>query len=199
MHRPLPTDVSPLDIAPQFARFIHQTEQHWLFTGALCDGHGCFCIRTHQYRASRVAWWLATGEDPGPLLVCHTCDVRNCQRTDDEGTYLVAGVAYRRVGHLFLAPQAANMADMVAKGRSLAGDRNPSRLYPERLARGDRHPRHLDPIGWGNGRRRVSDADADAIQTALGNGARVVELTEQYGYSVSTIARIRRGTQWRQP
>jgi hypothetical protein len=37
------------------------------------------------------------------------------------------------------------MADQVAKGRSLKGERNPARLHPDRLARGARNGTHTHP------------------------------------------------------
>ncbi len=51
--------------------------------------------------APRIAWAVANGNDPGDLLVCHTCDNPNCVNP----------------GHLWLGTNADNTRDMFAKGR----------------------------------------------------------------------------------
>ena len=57
------------------------------------------------------------------MLVCHHCDNPSCVNPE----------------HLFLGTHKDNLQDMVKKGRSLTGDRNPSRKYPEKLVRGEIH------------------------------------------------------------
>lgn len=80
-------------------------------------------IENRQWYAHRVAYWLWVGELIKGLWVCHTCD--NCRCINPE--------------HLWLGTQQEDMADMVRKGRSTLGNRNPARMYPERVSRGGRH------------------------------------------------------------
>lgn len=75
----------------------------WPWTaGRKADGYGQFKLEagSSPQRASRVAWLLARG-DPREMFVLHRCDNPPCCNP----------------GHLFLGDAAANVADMIAKGR----------------------------------------------------------------------------------
>jgi hypothetical protein len=65
------------------------------------QGYGVFWIGRTILLAHRVAYRLATGDDPGANVVCHRCDNPPCVRPD----------------HLFLGSQQQNMADMSRKRR----------------------------------------------------------------------------------
>lgn len=68
-------------------------------------GYGRFKLRTGAtVAAHRLAYFLARGEWPGSLHVCHRCDNPPCCNPT----------------HLFLGSHADNMADMEAKGRRSA-------------------------------------------------------------------------------
>jgi hypothetical protein len=112
----LPCDYTPERITLFWSR-VDRSGEHWLWVGP-CDPDGYGRTGGFTGGAHRMAWFLATGEDPGSKHVLHTCDIKNCVRNDDRGVYLVYGVEYPRVGHLFLGDAAANAKDWSQKYRT---------------------------------------------------------------------------------
>lgn len=114
-------------------------DECWPWLGhCLRSGYGQAKYAGQRWQAHRLAWTLINGPIPEGLLALHSCDVR----------YPVGDKSYRRccnLAHLFLGTHDDNMADMVAKQRAATGERNGSRLYPERLLRGETHPLRLHP------------------------------------------------------
>lgn len=64
-------------------------------------GYGRIRIDRVEYIASRLAYAVHSGRDPGPMDVCHSCDNPVCTNPR----------------HLFLSDHTGNMRDAVLKGR----------------------------------------------------------------------------------
>lgn len=80
--------------------------------------HGKFFFHGREIGAHRAAWLLFKGEIPHGMCVLHKCDMEWCVNP----------------AHLFLGTQTENLRDMVAKGRSLRGERQPmARLTNEQV------------------------------------------------------------------
>jgi hypothetical protein len=132
--------------------------------------------------AHRRVWIVAYGAPPPGMCVCHTCDVRACVSLD----------------HLWLGTNADNVADRQAKGRSSGGrtgpknpargDRNGSRLYPERRAR---LPGEKNPMA------KLTEERVREIRAQHASGRQQNEIAGEVGVSASTIGRVVRGVLWR--
>lgn len=69
--------------------------------------------------AHRLAWQHINGAIPDGLFVCHKCDNRACCNPK----------------HLFLGTAKDNSEDMVNKGRSITGEKNPMRRLSWEIVR----------------------------------------------------------------
>jgi hypothetical protein len=83
----------------------------WGWTGSRHErGYGHFRLgKSGIFCVTRIMYYLSAGKQPGPLCICHACDVPSCCNP----------------AHLFLGTGSDNIADMVAKGRTLIGERQP--------------------------------------------------------------------------
>lgn len=116
----------------------------WL-KGRNAHGYGKFGIGGRTETAHRLAWEFSFGPIPkgsghNGTCVCHRCDNPSCANPR----------------HLFLGTDLDNVRDRDAKRRTARGDRNGSRLYPDRLTRGDTHWTHTNPEGLARGDRNGS-------------------------------------------
>lgn len=122
--------------------------------------------------AHRVAYQVATGEDPGDREVAHRCDNPACVNP----------------AHLFLATHAENMRDMLVKGRSAKGVKKPL---------GARHWAARDPSrvrGSNSGSAKLTDEAVAYIRASAETHA---ALGRRFGVSATNIAYVRAGKTWR--
>jgi len=141
-----------------------------------CRGYARASAAGRQRLAHIIAWEQAAGAPVPPgRIVCHSCDVRNCVRNDDAGTYEVDGVSYPRYGHLWLGTIAANNRDREAKNRT--------RLAP---VRGERHYA-----------AKLTDADVARIRARAGEPH--LSIARDFGVNSSTVRSIILGHTWKQP
>lgn len=148
------------------------------------DGYGQFRLGSHS-RAHRISWTLTFGDIPPGLCVLHRCDNPACCNP----------------AHLFLGTNLDNVADMIAKGRNATGDRNGSRLHPERLLRGDRHPNRLRPErvprGVKNKNSKLTESDIRAIRNAVASGESQASVALKFGVHQTCVSAVVRLLTWR--
>lgn len=162
---------SPID------RFMTKVQQSpngcWLWTGALThNGYPAFYYQHRMVRAHRFSYEAHHGPIPAGLMVLHTCDTPACVNP----------------AHLFLGTHDDNMQDRQQKGRTASGnangmrtrpDRNAAKLYPDRLARGQRA-----------NKSHLTDADVREIRRLHAAGHTQTELAARFDVSQNMISRI---------
>lgn len=97
-------ELTPQDVARFWARVDRSPGQGpngdcWI---SWHHRYGTIWISGQRYGRHRVAFFIATGINPGRLDVCHKCDEPQCCNPD----------------HLFLGTHADNRRDSAVKGRS---------------------------------------------------------------------------------
>jgi hypothetical protein len=156
----------PRDHVARFWAKVQKTETCWLWLGWKdADGYGQFSHGPFSTRSHRFSLELAIGPAPAdkPFAI-HSCDNRGCVNPD----------------HLRWATPAENSADMVARARQATGDRNASRLYPEKRKRG--FGAHF--------RAKFPDDEVREIRRLVAGGTPSSEIARARGVWKSTVDRI---------
>jgi hypothetical protein len=96
----------------------------WVWMGATqVRGYGEIVSSNRKYLAHRASYEAFVGKIPKGMNVCHACD----------------NVACVNPNHLFLGTQKQNLQDMVGKGRSTRGEKNPSAKLTEEKVKSIKH------------------------------------------------------------
>lgn len=123
------------------------------------DGYGLFKMDGKSVRATRYSYQLYKGLLRDGYFACHTCDNPSCVNPN----------------HLFLGTAKDNAADMVKKGRSLFGNRNPSRLHTA----------------------KITLKQVDEIRDLCAKGLSQAEIGKAYGISQQQVSRIFNNQRWK--
>lgn len=144
----------------------------WKWTGAKRgDGYGVFHPDdyTRTITASRVAYYLQTGENPGIYHVLHTCDNPECVN----------------VKHLYLGTDADNAKDRKDRKRAPSGSDHHSRRNPSAVIFGEKIHQ-----------AKLKATDVTHIRKLLGQGRSQSEIAKLYDVNPSTISNINMGDTW---
>lgn len=145
----------------------------WGWIGAKTPrGYGVMEFSTPEsVRATRVAYFIQHGADPFPDLLLHHCDWPPCVR----GT------------HIFTGDNKRNSDDAITRGQFPSGDRNGSRLHPERLPRGSEH--HNTDL--------IEEQVVEMRELYAAGGISTRALAKKYGMDRSTVENIVTGKTWK--
>ena len=162
----------------------------WIWTGPVFSSNGRAKMALGKnHLAYRISYVVFNGKT-NDLLVCHTCDNVICINPS----------------HLFLGTSLDNSKDMVTKGRSASGDKNGSRIHPDKLRRGDNHPARINPEtrqGEKNGRATLTEEQVREIRrryvpyTNNHKPSNQKQLAEEFGVLINVIHCIVHGKTWR--
>jgi hypothetical protein len=131
----------------------------WEWQGSTRDGYGRLVRGGRDLWAHRVAFEVVHGAIPAGLFVLHSCDNRRCCNP----------------AHLFVGTRADNVADMIAKGRSVFHE-----------WRGDRAHR----------RKVTSEQVAQIRAEYAAGGISQRELGERFGIVQQQVSHIVRHVSW---
>lgn len=175
MNSPIPLSIlDALDSARFWSKVaVGNRTSCWPWKGSqFTGGYGQFKAHKHNMKAHRVAYYLGHKRDPGPYLVCHSCDNPVCCNP----------------AHLFLGTPADNTQDSARKGRlnPQSGAKHHSHLRPDTVARGER-------VG---GSKLTEKQVVDIRNAYKKGGVTQEELAASYGVKRETVGLIIRGKNW---
>lgn len=152
---------------------VYKTDSCWLWTGGNgSHGYGDLGKKSHPERLThRLSWYLAHGEIPDGMLICHTCDVRLCVNP----------------AHLYLGTPQTNQDDCKQRYRQ---------NNPAKVRRGSQHGHHVLVESEVD---EVRDIYTSNLSLGRYNPDRIklADLANRYGVSKSTIFKIVRRETWR--
>lgn len=140
--------------------------------GRTGDGYGAFIIYLQiVVSAHRIAYLLHIGIDPVGKIVRHyICDNPPCCNPQ----------------HLQAGTSADNAQDMVRNGRSLIGDKNPMRKYPDKVLRGEK-----------NGNSRYTETIVLEMLALQAQGMSQRAIARQFKVPIVMAQRILNRTAWK--
>ena len=151
------------------SRFKKSDEGCWNWTGSVFASTGR--ARMFDLLAYRLAFVVFKRKIIGDLCVCHSCDNPLCIRPS----------------HLWLGTFKDNSEDSVRKDRQATGDRNGSRLHPEKLMRGE-------DVGLA----KLTEEAVVFLREALKSKTmKVKQLALRFGVTNCTIRKANRRDTWR--
>jgi hypothetical protein len=139
---------------------------HWLLRCGR-GGYGQIKFRRRNCQTHRIAYLVFRGEIPEGMRVLHKCDVSSCCNPE----------------HLWLGTEADNSADMVAKGRSLTGEKN------HRFGKG--------LIGSKNPFAKLTEANITEIFRLRTTGLFQREIAAKFSVAQTTISDILLRKRWK--
>jgi hypothetical protein len=127
----------------------------WVWMGSTqVRGYGEIISNNRKHLAHRASYEAFVGKIPKGMYVCHACD----------------NVACVNPNHLFLGTQKQNLQDMVNKGRSTRGVKNPM--------------------------AKLTEEQVKEIKQGFAEGKTDMELAKQFNMSRQGINGIRKGKLW---
>jgi hypothetical protein len=157
----------------RFLRLVNKTSTCWLWKGTKSpSGYGCFSFNVKRVRAHRWSYEHFIGPIPAEMVVCHSCDVRNCVNPE----------------HLWIGTRTDNHRDMCRKRRHAGHVRGRGSKSIDELKNYRRGSNH--------GRSRITEDDVLAIRDKLEKGSTLTSLAKSYGIHITSIFLIKHRKTW---